>query len=100
MYYIVLLKATTVIDSEKGHSPNLDTILMVEKIMLKKHEFASKNKLRLSLPKQLQYKTLNTILDYLESSNKIAYDKDGSVFWIFGQGLQFEKLEKESIKLK
>jgi hypothetical protein len=32
---------------------NLDTILMIKDILSKKYEFASKNKLRLSLPKQL-----------------------------------------------
>ncbi|MGI0088582.1 MAG: hypothetical protein ACREBI_11590 [Nitrosotalea sp.] len=87
-------------NNDKGHSPNLDTVIMVEDVLSKRHEFASKNKLRLSLPKQLQYKTFNKILEYLEASNKIAYDKDGSIFWIFAQGPQFEKLEKESVKLK
>jgi hypothetical protein len=100
MYHIVPLRASTITNNDRGHSPNLDTILMVEQILAKKHEFASKNKLRLSLPKQLQYKTFNKILDYLEASNKIAYDKDGSVFWIFAQGTQFEKLEKEPVKIK
>lgn len=86
--------------TDKGHSPNLDTILMIEDILSKKHEFASKNKLRLSLPKQIQYKTFNRILGYLEASNKIAYGKDGSVFWIFAQGPKFARLEKESLRLK
>ena len=94
------MRMSTIADNDKGHSPNLDTILMIEDILSKKHEFSSKNKLRLSLPKQLQYKTFNKILEYLEASNKIAYDKDGSIFWIFAQGSQFERLEKESVKLK
>jgi hypothetical protein len=87
-------------NKDRGHSPNLDTVLMVEKVLSKKHEFASKNQLRLSLPKQLQYMTFNKILKYLEESNKIAYGKDRSVFWIFAEGPQFERLEKESVKLK
>ncbi len=87
-------------NKDKGHSPNLDTVLMVEQVLSKKHEFASKNQLRLSLPKQLQYMTFNKILKYLEESNKIAYDKDGSVLWIFTDGPQFKRLEKESVKLK
>lgn len=87
-------------DDGKGHSPNLETILMVEEVLSKNHEFPSKNKLRLALPKQLQYKTFNKILQYLEKSNKIAYDKDGSIFWIFAHGPKFERLEKESVKLK
>lgn len=82
------------------HSPNLDTILMVEDVLSTEHEFPSKNKLRLALPKQLQYATFNRILRYLEKSNKIAFDEDGAVFWIFGHGSKFERLEKESVKLK
>lgn len=87
-------------DTDKGHSPNLDTILMVEKVLSKRHGFASKNKLRLSLPRQLQYKTFNRILKYLEASNKIACDRDGSIFWIFAQGPRFERLEKEPARPK
>jgi len=77
-----------------------DAQAMIEEILSQKHEFASKNMLRLSLPKQLPYKIFNRILEHLEASNKISYDKDGSIFWIFVQGPQFEKLEKESVKLK
>jgi len=92
--------SVSVEDSDKGHSPNLDTILMVEDVLSKRHEFASKNRLRLALPKQLQYGTFNRILAYLEESNKIACGKDGSIFWIFAQGPKFERLEKESVKLR
>jgi predicted transcriptional regulator len=99
MYHVIPM-SRSVLENNKGHSPNLDTILMVEDVLSKKHEFSSKNKLRLALPKQLQYKTFNKILKYLEKSNKIAYDKDGSIFWTFAQGPQFERLEKESVKLK
>lgn len=94
------MSESTTKNKGKGHSPNLDTILMVEDILSKRHEFPSKNKLRLALPKQLQYSTFNKILKYLEDSNKIAYDKDGTVFWMFAQGPRFERLEKESVKLK
>lgn len=56
---------------------------MVENAIKTAKEYPSKNKLRLSLPKQIQYGTFNATLKYLEDSNKIMYDKDGSIIWIF-----------------
>ena len=87
-------------NKDRGHSPNLDTVLMVEKTLSKNHEFASKNQLRLSLPKQLHNKTKNKIQKYLEEAHKIANGKDGSIIWIFAEGPRFERLEKESVRLK
>jgi hypothetical protein len=62
--------------------PRLDTIQMVEETISKARGFDSKNKLWRALPKQVQYKTFTTILDYLEKSYKIMYSKDGSIMWI------------------
>lgn len=92
--------STSTLSNDKGHSPNLDTILMVEGTISKNHEFASKNQLYRALPKQIQYPTFKKILNYLEESNKIAYDKNGSLIWIFAEGPKFQKLEGESINLK
>ncbi len=63
-------------------------------------EFDSKNKLWRTLPKQVQYKTFTTILDYLEKSNKIIYDKDGSILWIFVDNPKLKKLHRESTVLR
>lgn len=80
--------------------PRLDTIQMVEKLVSKKGEFASKNRLWRTLPRQVQYPTFVKILDYLETSNKIIYDKDGSILWIFADNPKLKRLHKISTRLK
>jgi hypothetical protein len=83
-----------------SHMPRLDTIQMVEDTISKAKEFDSKNKLWRSLPKQVQYKTFTTILDYLAKSNKIMYDKKGSILWIFADNPKLKKLHRESTVLR
>ncbi|MDP3780721.1 MAG: hypothetical protein Q8Q69_05990 [Nitrosopumilaceae archaeon] len=83
-----------------SHMPRLDTIQMVEDMLSEAKEFDSKNKLWRALPKQVQYKTFTTILDYLQKSNKIIYDKDGSILWIFVDNPKLKKLHRESTVLR
>jgi hypothetical protein len=83
-----------------SHMPRLDTIEMVEELISNKKEFSSKNRLWRALPKQVQYPTLLTILKYLEKSNKIMYDKEGSILWIFADNPKLKKLHRESTLLK
>lgn len=83
-----------------SHMPRLDTIEMVEDVMSEAKEFNSKNRLWRALPKQVQYKTLITILDYLEKSNKIMYDKNGVILWIFANNPKIKKLHRESTILR
>ena len=82
-----------------SHMPRLDTIQMVEDTISDAKEFDSKNKLWRTLPKQVQYKTFITILDYLERSNKIMYDKEGTILWIFADNPKLKKLHRESTVL-
>jgi len=80
--------------------PRLDTIQMVEKTLKKEKAFSSKNKLWRKLPKQVQYPTFSKILDYLEESYKITYDKDGAIVWIFADNLKLKRLLKSSKRLR
>ena len=82
------------------HMPRLDTIEMVEKVVRKEKTFSSKNQLWRKLPKQVQYSTFKKILDYLESSNKIMYDKDGAIVWIFADNPKLKKLQRETTRLR
>jgi len=83
-----------------SHMPRLDTIEMVEELISDKKEFSSKNRLWRALPKQVQYPTLLTILKYLEKSNKIIYDKEGAILWIFADNPKIKKLHRESTLLR
>ena len=81
-------------------NPTLDTIKMVEQTLSKMSEYSSKNKLWRALPRQVQYPTFRAVLDYLEKSNKIMYDKGGTIVWIFADNPKLKKLHKESTVLR
>lgn len=84
-----------------GHAPTLKTIRMVEDVLTQEKEFSSRNKLSRALPKQVQPKTIDEILRYLERSNKIMRTKDGSILWIFAENnSKLMKLHKMSAELK
>ena len=54
--------------------------MVEDKIRDSKKDF-TRTELWESLPKQMQYQTFQVILEYLEKSNKITYDK-GVIVWI------------------
>ena len=85
----------------KSHSPNLDTIEMIEQTIEKNHDFETVTRLYNALPRGVQHATFKKVLTYLEKSNKIAYDKNGAIFWIFARNKPgLIKLKKNSIPLK
>jgi len=63
------------------HSPTLDSVLMVEKVIYKHSQEYGKYQLWKMLPKKMMYQTFQVILDYLEKSGKIMIDKEGIVIW-------------------
>ena len=84
---------------DKGHDPRLASIEMVEDILRKNHEFASKSALQRALPRTIQTQTFNRILNYLEKSHKIIFTKDRKVVWIFSTDPKLKKVWQESIPL-
>ena len=86
---------------KKTHSPNLDTIKMIEGVISKHRDFRNNTELYNMLPRGVQHATFKKVLEYLEQSNKIAYDKNGALFWIFaGNNSKIKNLERNSIRLK
>lgn len=80
-------------------NPTLETIKMVEQTILSAGDYPSKNRLWRALPKQVQYPTFKAVLDYLEESCKIIYDKDGSIVWIHANNAKLKKLRRNSVPL-
>ncbi|MEK6886620.1 MAG: hypothetical protein AABW88_02190 [Nanoarchaeota archaeon] len=81
------------------HSPTLDSVLMVERIIEKNSQEFGKYQLWKKLPKKMMYQTFQTILDYLESSGKIMIDKDGIVMWTYNpKGIK--KIIAKGVKLR
>ncbi len=71
------------------HEPQLDTLLMVEKAIIDSGEYPTRTELWKSLPRKMQYQTFKRILDYLEASGKIAFDKKRIIY----TGVNNPKLE-------
>ena len=64
------------------HSPTLDSVLMVEEFIHKHSSEYTKYQIWKQLPKKMMYQTFCTIINYLESSNKIMIDKrDRIIIW-------------------
>lgn len=100
---ILKSKRTKVVSSNRikttPSNPTLDTIKMVEQTLSKISEYPSKNKLWRALPRQVQYPTFRAVLNYLEESNKIMYDKDGVIIWTFVDNPKLKRLKETSKSL-
>lgn len=86
------------VSNQKTHA---NTILIVEKTLKSNHDFKTITDLYNALPSGILYATFQKVLIYLEESNKIAYDKNGVIFWIFAENKSgLNNLHKKSIPLK
>ena len=82
-----------------GRSPTLDTVLMVEKTI---NEFSgefNRTALWKKLPKKVMWQTYLIILDYLQSINKIAFDKNDNVAYIWNPTLAKKLSSRNEVKL-
>ncbi len=68
------------------HYPRLDTILSVEAVIKSSIDPLSKNEIDRRLSKKVMRPTLNIILEYLRSSGKIAFLKEG-IIWIYKEDI-------------
>lgn len=76
----------------REHSPNLDTILMVERTLSKSNKsIVTIAELKRLLPRKVNHNTLMTILEYLERSNKIAVTLKG-ITWIYDTNSYVRKI--------
>jgi len=79
--------------SEFVRSPTLDTVLMVEKSVEQYSGEYNRTALWKNLPKKVMWQTYLVILDYLQNINKIAFDKEGKIAYIWNPELA-KKLRK------
>ena len=82
------------------HSPRLNTIMMIEETIKTSDDYLLKSELWRALPKKVMYQTLNTVLNYLEKSNKIIYDHDNRIIWVSPDNPQIKKLLSDSIRVR
>jgi len=91
---------TEAISSDKSkHSPTLHTIKMVEHTLENyPNSVVTIPELKKALPKQINHNTLMTILEYLESSNKIYVGLKG-ITWIHNSNEKLRDVVRHGFKL-
>ena len=70
-----------------ARSPTLETVLMVEKTIEKYSGEFNKRGIWKKLPKKVMWQTFLTIVDYLESINKIGWGKDEIIVYLWNPKL-------------
>ncbi|MFH0876388.1 MAG: hypothetical protein V1859_10705 [archaeon] len=79
-----------------ARSPTLDTVLMVEVEIEKCSGEYNRRNLWKMLPKKVMWQTYVIILEYLENINKIAFDKEDKIAYIWNPSLSAKlRLRKE-----
>lgn len=82
-----------------SRSPTLGTVLMVERTIEKYSGEFNKTEIWKKLPKKVMWQTYLTVLDYLESINKIAFDRNGTLGYIWNPKLIKMLSKRPEIKI-
>ena len=80
-------------------SPTLNTVIMIERVIEQNSGEYNRTELWKNLPKQVMWQTFLVILDYLESINKIAFDKEGKIVYIWNPTLAKRLSKRREIKV-
>jgi len=89
-----VISGNDLIQNISKYNPTLKNILKVERLLTEYKEFDSKAQLTKKLDVTMRHPVLNVILKYLEASNKILLDNDGSIIWIYASATAKKSWEK------
>jgi len=88
---------------EKGNlfarSPTLETVLMVERFIEENSGEFNRTEIWKKLPKKVMWQTYLVILDYLQSVNKIAIDRRGTIAYIWSPEVAKRFAKRKPIEL-
>ena len=82
-----------------ARSPTLQTVLMVEKFIDENSGEYKKTDLFKNLPRKVMWQTFLVIMEYLEDINKIVYDKEGYIVYIWNPKLMRKIKNMPEIRL-
>jgi len=82
-----------------ARSPTLGTVLMIEKTIEKYSGEFNRTELWKKLPRKVMWQTYLIVLDYLESINKIAFDREETIGYIWNPKLAKMLSKRPEIKL-
>ncbi len=80
-------------------SPTLETVLMVERSVEKCSGEYNRTELWKQLPRKVMWQTYLVVLDYLQSINKIALDKEGKIAYIWNPQLARRLRKRKEIEV-
>lgn len=83
-----------------ARSPTLQTVLMVEKFIDDNSGEFKKTELFNNLPKKVMWQTFQVIMEYLESTLKIAYDSEGYVVYIWSPEFAAKYKDRDDLTWK
>ena len=87
-------------ETKAVHSPQLDTVLMVESFIKEHSGEYKKRALWEKMPRKIMYQTFSTIINYLQDSGKIATDADKKICWIYNPELIQRFLKNANLKVR
>jgi hypothetical protein len=101
IYQLIYLKemVKTLLKKSYERSPTLDTVLMVEKSIDEYSGEFNRTELWKKLPKKIMWQTYLVVLNYLESINKIGFDKTNKIVYIWNPKLAKKLSLRKEIKL-
>ncbi|HRZ86017.1 MAG TPA: hypothetical protein P5277_04545 [Candidatus Paceibacterota bacterium] len=82
-----------------ARSPTLQTVLMVEKFIEENSGEYKKTDLFKNLPKKVMWQTFQVIMEYLENTYRIVYDKEGYIVYIWNPEFARKIKDRPEIKL-
>lgn len=80
-------------------SPTLGTVMMIERTIEKYSGEFNRTQLWKNLPKKVMWQTYLIVLDYLQSINKIAFDRNGTLGYIWCPEVAAKFANRPEIKL-
>ena len=87
-------------ESSAIHSPQLDTVLMVESFIREHSGEYKKRALWENLPRKMMYQTFSVIIRYLQDSGKISTDAEKKICWIYNPELIQRYLNNTDLKVR
>ena len=79
-----------------ARSPTLSTVLMIERTIEEHSGEYNRTELWNNLPKKVMWQTFLVVLDYLQTINKNAFDREDKIAYIWNPNLtQKLRLRKE-----
>ena len=91
--------ALTTLKNSFVRSPTLDTVLMVENTIDEFSGEFNRTELWKKLSKKVMWQTYLVILDYLESINKIAFDKYDKIAYIWNPKLARKLSSRKEVEV-